>query len=206
MSFQWVIDNAASIKFDNRPMVSQTQTRSGVTRSVLRGSQPWVFEVTPPAGPAWDESVYNWGLASRYGRQEETTINFSLSGLSWMFAYRGDLTNLTTLNAGFTAGNMDINLTGGSGGSAYRFRAGDIIQLGNYVYMITQDVGLAITNNIRIHRPIIESGSASWSAGTLRTGSLCTFRVICTQFPNPIAFARNQISWDGPFVFTEVIE
>lgn len=206
MSFQWVIDNAESIRFDNRPMTSQTQTRSGVTRTVLRGSQPWIFEVTPPAGPAWNEYVYNWGLSSRYGRHEQTTITFSLSGLSWMFAYRGELTNLTTLNASFTRGNTDITLTGGSGASTYRFRAGDIIQLGNYVYMITRDVGAADTNNITVHRPIIESGSASASLGTLKVGSNCEFTVICTQFPNPIAFARNQISWDSPFIFTEVIE
>ena len=32
-----------------------------------------------------------------------------------------------------------------------------------------------------------------------------TYTVRCTQFPEWTIFARNQVSWSGPFVFTEVL-
>jgi len=31
-----------------------------------------------------------------------------------------------------------------------------------------------------------------------------SFTVLCTQFPEWTIFARNQVSWSGPFVFVEV--
>lgn len=32
-----------------------------------------------------------------------------------------------------------------------------------------------------------------------------TYTVRCTSFPEWTIFARNQVSWSGPFVFTEVL-
>lgn len=32
-----------------------------------------------------------------------------------------------------------------------------------------------------------------------------TYTVRCTEFPEWTIFARNQVSWSGPFVFTEVL-
>jgi len=32
-----------------------------------------------------------------------------------------------------------------------------------------------------------------------------SYTVRCIQFPNWVIFARNQVSWSGPFVFVEVV-
>lgn len=42
-----------------------------------------------------------------------------------------------------------------------------------------------------------------WFYNNVNTGDL-SYTVICTQFPEWTIFARNQVSWSGPFVFVEV--
>jgi hypothetical protein len=37
------------------------------------------------------------------------------------------------------------------------------------------------------------------------TASNQTYTVRCTTFPEWTIFARNQVSWSGPFIFTEVL-
>jgi len=34
-------------------------------------------------------------------------------------------------------------------------------------------------------------------------GQAVTWSVICVKFPNWNIFARDQVAWDGPFVFAE---
>lgn len=43
-----------------------------------------------------------------------------------------------------------------------------------------------------------------WYYGNTQPGSDESYTVICTQFPEWIIFARNQVSWSGSFVFVEV--
>lgn len=48
------------------------------------------------------------------------------------------------------------------------------------------------------------SGYSSWiHNGDLTVGK--TWSVICTQIPDWTIFARDQVSWSGPFVFYEVL-
>ena len=205
MSFQWVIDNASGITFDMRGMVGTTQTRDGVTRTVSRGGQPWRFTVLPPTGPRWEDYRRSIAEAQRLDRHTQDTIDFSSADLSWMFQYQGDLTAFNSLISSYTAGYSTANITGGVGGSPFRFRAGDLIQLGNYVYMVVQDCPGGQTQ-VKLHRPLVESGSVSYASGQLKIGADCEFRVKATTLPVPNVFARNQVGWDEPFVFTEVIE
>lgn len=43
-----------------------------------------------------------------------------------------------------------------------------------------------------------------WYYGNVAPGSNASYTVICTQFPQWTIFARDQVSWSGPFVFVEV--
>lgn len=43
-----------------------------------------------------------------------------------------------------------------------------------------------------------------WYYGNTAPASDETYTVICTEFPEWTIFARNQVSWSGPFVFMEV--
>jgi len=47
-------------------------------------------------------------------------------------------------------------------------------------------------------------GFTTWIGGNTPFGNR-TFNVICTSFPLWTIGARNQVMWDGPFVFQEVL-
>lgn len=198
MSFQFIIDNASSITIDTRATVASTVTRSGVTRSTVRNHQPWVITVEFPTGPRWVDYRRLIAEAERFDRHTVDTINFGASDLDWMFFYQGD-GNISTQLCDYTAGFDTVNITGGSP-TAYRARAGDFVQLGNYVYKVVDDTAVPSTQ-VKLHRPVIESGS-----GTVKWGQNCEFRVKCVEFPNPVIFARNQVGFEGAFRFVEVID
>jgi len=134
-------------------------------------------------------------------RTTTSTVQINHVGLSWINEYRGDLTNLTGVTVSFTSGNT-LTITGGASlGSGYRFRAGDFIQLGTgSVYTVVSDV-LYNSNTITVHRPVREAAGTY----TLAIGPAVTWTVICVNFPQWTIFARDQISWDGPFIFAEAI-
>lgn len=44
-----------------------------------------------------------------------------------------------------------------------------------------------------------------WFYNNVNPGTSLTYTVICTSFPEWTIFSRNQVSWSGPFVFTEVV-
>jgi hypothetical protein len=51
----------------------------------------------------------------------------------------------------------------------------------------------------------IPYASFPWYYGNVNPGgSAESYTVICVQFPQWTIFARDQVSWDGPFVFVEV--
>jgi len=43
-----------------------------------------------------------------------------------------------------------------------------------------------------------------WFYGNVNPGTNDTYEVICVEFPQWTIFARDQVSWSGPFVFVEV--
>jgi hypothetical protein len=44
-----------------------------------------------------------------------------------------------------------------------------------------------------------------WYYGNVQPGSDESYTVLCTTFPEWTIMARNQVSWSGAFVFTQVI-
>lgn len=45
-----------------------------------------------------------------------------------------------------------------------------------------------------------------WYYGNVNPGTNESYNVKCIEFPQWTIFARDQVSWSGPFVFLEVIE
>lgn len=205
--FQWIINNASQIEINDLTMTASTVTRDGRVRSVLRGAQPWVFTVTLPNGPRWTDYRTQYAEAQRFEKTIPQTIQFNHTGHEWMFEYRGTMTPQDpgngTFNGEWVKGQTTFTMTGGTGGqNTTRVVAGDLVQLGvnGYVYKIVETASAAQTTQIRVHRPILESGS-----GLVFVGEFCKFEVICTQFPKPVFFEQNQVGWSSPFIFTEVI-
>jgi hypothetical protein len=200
-AFQTVFDQAQTISFNRRKKVSQTQSRDGTVKAISLGGQIWEFEVRLPDGPKWSEYRPLVEAMEALDRTTTSTVQINHVGLSWINEYRGDLTNLTGVTVSFTSGNT-LTITGGASlGSGYRFRAGDFIQLGTgSVYTVVSDV-LYNSNTITVHRPVREAAGTY----TLAIGPAVTWTVICVNFPQWTIFARDQISWDGPFIFAEAI-
>jgi hypothetical protein len=101
MSFQWIIDNATSMEINRMPIVASTTARDNTVRQVSRGGNVWTFTVRLPDGPRWTDYRQNISLAEA-DRLETNTINFTNSGLSWMFDYQGSHTS--------TSGNISVSV------------------------------------------------------------------------------------------------
>jgi hypothetical protein len=204
MSFQWIIDNAESISINRKRLVSQTTARDGTVRSVSRGGQPWRFEVRLPDGPRWTDYRNNISKAEALDRVTSSTVSFSNAGHDWLIQYTGDLTDTSSLTYQPTTpgGGNQITLTGGYSGltvGEYIFRAGDVIQLNSeYVYTVAADVAYN-QNTVTLHRPLVDPSST----GAIAVGANCVWTVRCVEFPDWTLFARDQVSWSGPFVFVE---
>lgn len=201
MGYQTIIDNASNVKYDNRGMTAFTTSRSGYTRSVSRGGQPWIFEVEFPSGPDWRE--YRELVADIMDNQRDTAqkIYFNTAGHAWIFGYQGDYGG--TFSAQFTKGQTQLQLQN-TASSGFNFKVGDILQLGTngQVYQVVENASHTETT-IKLHRPIIEDSSSSVN---LLIGADCGFNVYCTQLPRVNLFAQNQFGFDGPFIFTETYD
>ena len=208
MTFQTVIDNAESISFNRKKKVAQSVSREGVVRSVSLGGQVWEFEVQLPDGTSWQRYRPLIEKIEALDRVTTSTIQINLPGHSWINGYQGNLvsaqqTNITVTVS--TASNTTLTITGGGTGliaGQFRFKSGDLIQLGTTgkVYSVVNDVAHNGTT-ITVHRPIREAAGTY----TLTIGQAVTWTVLCTRLPQWTIFARDQISWDGPFVFSEVL-
>jgi hypothetical protein len=203
-AFQNVIDNAESISIFKRKRVAQTQARDGTVRTVSLGGQTWEFAVRLPDGPRWTD--YR-GIIEQIEALDRVTvgqIKINRAGHSWISQYQGNLTNPNATVVTAAAGNtLTITATSNSLSSGlFRFRSGDIIQLGSTgsVYSVVNDVAHNGTT-ITVNRPIRQAPGSY----TLAVGPAVTWSVICTQFPNWTLFARDQVSWSGEFIFAEAL-
>lgn len=202
-AFQYVFDNAESINFNRKATTAQTIARNGTVRAVSRGGQIWKFEVKLPDGIRWSDArpyIEAIDFADRY---TDGTVQINRSGYnSWLTPYLGNCSNTSAITASWTQGNTSITLTGGQAASGYNFKAGDLIQLKSTgkVYSVVSNVAYN-SNTVNLNRPIIDATSS----GTLVVGTAVTWKVICADLPQWTIFARDQVSWSGPFVFYEYL-
>ena len=205
-AFQYVFDNAESISFDRRAVTAQTISRDNTVRTVSRGGQTWRFTVRLPDGIRWSDArpyIEAIDAADRY-----TTGNVQLSNAgytSWLNAYRGSAATTTGFYANVNTGWANATITANPAVvSGYKFRAGDIVQVGTAgnVYSITSDVAYN-SNVVTFNRAVRDITANVGSNVALTVGPAVTWTVICTQLPTWSIFARDQVSWSGEFVFYE---
>jgi hypothetical protein len=203
-AFQTVIDNAEAISFNRRKKVAQTTSRDGTVKSTSLGGQVWEFEVTLPNGPRWSEYRPLIERIEALDRVTVGTIQINKAAHSWLSGYQGNLSSLSGIGVTFTSGNTVTIASGATGLTTgqFRFKSGDLIQLGSSgsVYSVVNDVAHNGTT-ITLNRPVREAAGSY----TLVVGQSVTWSVICVQLPKWTIFARDQVGWDGPFVFAEAI-
>jgi hypothetical protein len=200
--FQWIIDSADSISIERKQVVASTTSRSGVTRTVSRGGQTWVFEAKVADGIPWTTLRGYISKAEKLDRVTQSTIQINSTGHSWLTGYQGNSVNSTGFQATWTQGATSITLTTSpTTASGYKFKAGDFIQLTTgHVYTVSADVAYN-SNTVTLHRPILDATVATGTA--ISVGQNCTWSVVCVQFPKWTIMARDQVSWDGAFIFHE---
>lgn len=204
MSFQYVIDSAETISMNRLKVVASTTSRDGTTRVVSRGGQVWQFEVRLPDGARWTDWRGKISQIEALDKVTSGTFQLNAAGHAWLSQYQGNSVNYTGFEGGWTYGSTTLTLsTSPTTSSGYKFKAGDLIQLGSSgkVYTVAADVAYN-SNTVTLHRPIVD---ATASGVSLRVGPNCVFTVICKEFPSWTLFARDQVSWSGPFIFSEVI-
>lgn len=203
-AFQTVIDYAQAISINKRKKVAQTVSRDGTVKSTSLGGQVWEFEVSLPNGPRYTDFRPLIERMEALDRVTVGTIQINLSGQSYISRYQGNLGSTAGITVTATSGNTVTITAGATGLSAgqFRFRAGDFIQLGagGKVYAVAADVAHNV-NTITLHRPLRDAAGTY----TLLVGPLVTWSVICVKFPNANIFARDQVAFDGPFVFAEAL-
>lgn len=200
-AFQYVFNNAESINFNRKAVVASTTTRSGIVRTASRGGQIWRFEVKLPDGIPWTTARAYIEAIDAADRYTDGNVQINNSGYnSWLTTYQGNCGG--SVGASWVQGAMSITLTSGQAGSGFNFKAGDLIQLGSSgkVYSVTSNVAYN-SNTVPVNRPVLDNTGS----GTLVIGTNVTWNVICQDLPQWTIFSRDQVSWSGPFVFSEVV-
>jgi hypothetical protein len=201
-AFQYVFDNAESIGFNRRAVTAQTISRNNTVRTVSRGGQVWRFDVKLPDGIRWSDAREYIEAIDSADRFTTGTVQINNPGYNtWLLPYLGTAANPAGIAASWTQGASTITLTSGQAAAGLNFGRGDVIQLGTgRVYSVTADVPFNV-NTVPVNRAIIDANGS----GTLKVGSAVTWSVVCTELPQWTIFARDQVSWSGPFVFYEVM-
>lgn len=201
-AFQYIFDNAESISFNRRATTAQTISRSNTVRTVSRGGQIWRFEVTLPNGMRWSDIRSHIEAIEHADRYTVGNVQINNSGYnSWLTGYQGSATTTSGFYAQVTTGYANAVITSSPTiASGYRFRAGDIVQVGTTgnVYSITNDVAYN-ASAVTFNRPVLDTTGNV----TLTVGPDVTWQVVCTEMPSWTIFARDQVSWSGAFVFYE---
>jgi hypothetical protein len=203
MTFQTVFDNAETISINKLKKVAQTISRDGIVRSTSLGGQTWEFEVKLPDGPTWTQYRPLIEKMEALDRVTTSTVQINKASMSYINGFQGNYTNVVgTITASYTSGTTLTITAGPNIQSGFKFKSGDLIQLGSSgkVYSVVDDVPFN-SNTVTVHRPIREAAGTY----TLVVGQNVSWNVICVNFPRWTMFARNQISWDGAFKFAEVI-
>jgi hypothetical protein len=154
----------------------------------------------------WDTSRrYLEYVESAYNKATNASIGISTTGqAAWLSKYQGNSVNYVNFQASWTQGNTSITLTSSpTTTSGYKFRAGDLIQLGSSgkVYKVAEDVAYN-SNTVNLNRAILDTTGS----GTLSVGPNVTWDVYCTQLPNLNFVGRNQIGFTSSYIFTEKLQ
>ena len=195
--FQTIFEIQQKMTVNNRRTIGQQVSRSGQMRiAQYLTSVPWVFTITPHNYLYYPQVRDVIQSIDNLDRQLPEAIIFNSSNLSWFTKMQGTAT-AATLATTPTANTQVLTLS--SNGT---YNAGDFIEVGGYVYKVTQD---SAGTTVYIHRPLIGLPA---SGSTVLMGNAVSFNVVAERCPtytlNPMTNGAF-VQWDGDFVFREDI-
>jgi hypothetical protein len=195
--FQTIFEIQQQMTVNNRRTVGQQVSRSGQMRiAQYLTSVPWVFTIAPHDYLYYPQVRDVIQSIDNLDRQLPQAIIFNSSNLSWFTKMQGTAT-AATLATTPTANTQVLTLS--SNGT---YKAGDFIEVGGYVYKVTED---SAGTTVYIHRPLIGLPA---SGSTVLMGNAVSFNVVAERCPtytlNPMTDGAF-VQWDGDFVFREDI-
>lgn len=212
MSFQTIVNIQQSMTVQNRRTIGQQVSRSGQIRTAqYLTTVPWVFTITPHNFLYYPQVRDVIQTIDNLDRQTAANITFSGTTLSWFTSYQGDLSGAQAAAltlASVPAPNsqtLSIGNLPSVSATAYVFKAGDFLQLGNYVYKVTADVqrGSGSTVNVNIHRPVIGTPSTGTLTAVGASVYFPVYAEICPTYTLTPMTNGAFVNWDQPFVFRE---
>jgi hypothetical protein len=193
--FQDIVEIQQSMTVNNRRTIGQQISRSGQLRvAQYLTSVPWVFTITPHEFLYYPQVRNIIQAIDNLDRQLPQTITFQSDNLKWFTKMQGTATAATLASTPAT-NSQTLNLS--SNGT---YKAGDFIEVGGYVYKVTEDSAGSV---VTIHRPIIGSPT---SGATVTMGNAVSFNVVAEQCPTYTLVPMTNgafVKWDNAFIFRE---
>ena len=85
MSFQWIVNKSETLSINRKAVVAQTTTRSGVVRSVSRGTPPKRFEIKLPDGLTYSQIRSDISAAETLNRHTTASITIAYAKFPWYY-------------------------------------------------------------------------------------------------------------------------
>lgn len=212
MSFQTIFDIQQSMTVNNRRTIGQQVTRGGQIRTAqYLTSVPWVFTVTPHNYLYYPQVRDVIQTIDNLDRQTAANITFNTSNLQWFTEYKGGLTivqaSALTLASVPPANSQTITVGNlpAVASTVVVFAAGDFLQLGSYVYKVTQDVlrGSGSTVSVNLHRPVIGTPVVGTLTAVGKDVYFPVYAEVCPTYTLTPMTNGAFVAWDQPFVFRE---
>ena len=212
MSFQTIVNIQQSMTVNNRRTVGQQVTRGGQIRTAqYLTTVPWVFTIVPHNYLYYPQVRDVIQTIDNLDRQTAANITFNTPTLQWFTEYKGGLStaqaSALTLAAVPPANSQTITVGNlpAVGSSVVVFEAGDFLQIGSYVYKVTQQVlrGGSATVSVNIHRPIIGTPSTGTLTAVGKDVTFSVYAEVCPTYTLTPMTNGAFVNWDEPFVFRE---
>jgi hypothetical protein len=212
MSFQTIVDIQQSMTVQNRRMVGQQVTRGGQIRTAqYLNAVPWVFTIVPHNYLYYPQVRNVIQTIDNLDRQLPANITFSSTNLQWFTAYQGGLSlaQAAALTLASVPPANSQTITVGNlpavGSTVVVFAAGDFLQLGSYVYKVTQQVlrGSGSTVSVNLHRPVIGTPSVGTLTAVGKDVYFPVYAEVCPTYSLTPMTSGAFVNWDQPFVFRE---
>lgn len=212
MSFQTIVDIQQSMTVNNRRTIGQQVTRGGQIRTAqYLTSVPWVFTITPHNYLYYPQVRDVIQTIDNLDRQTAANITFNSTNLQWFTEYKGELTTVQasalTLASVPPANSQTITVGNlpAVASTTVVFAAGDFLQLGSYVYKVTQAVlrGSGSTVSVNLHRPVIGTPATGTLTAVGKDVYFPVYAEVCPTYTLTPMTSGAFVAWDQPFVFRE---
>lgn len=212
MSFQTIVDIQQSMTVNNRRTIGQQVTRGGQIRTAqYLTSVPWVFTITPHNYLYYPQVRDVIQTIDNLDRQTAANITFNSTNLQWFTEYKGGLSTVQasalTLASVPPANSQTITVGNlpAVASTTVVFAAGDFLQLGSYVYKVTQAVlrGSSSTVSVNLHRPVIGTPATGTLTAVGKDVYFPVYAEVCPTYTLTPMTNGAFVAWDQPFVFRE---